>query len=110
MPLAGKGGEKEKEKGRGMMSNDKGTLGENKNDLTRFDFNRTIDSEGEMLRGRDVPMSQVRTRLLTIKFVIFFLFSIKQISFLNLILLLFKSGITTSGCIAKTIFWAGIRF
>ena len=57
MPLAGKGGE------RGIMSNDKKSLGESKNDLTRFDFDRTIDSEGEMLGGRDVHMSQVRTHL-----------------------------------------------
>ena len=69
VPLAGKGGE------RGIMSNDKKSLGESKNDLTRFDFDRTIDSEGEMLGGRDVPMSQVRTHFCVEKNVIFSSFS-----------------------------------
>jgi hypothetical protein len=32
---------------------------EAKGGLDRFDFDRTVDSEGEMLKGRDVPMSQV---------------------------------------------------
>ena len=31
--------------------------------LDRFDFDRTVDSEGEMLKGRDVPMSQVGDEL-----------------------------------------------
>lgn len=28
--------------------------------MDRFDFDRTVDSEGDMLKGRDVPLSQVR--------------------------------------------------
>ena len=72
VPLAGKGGERGE---RGKMSNDKNSISESKNDLTRFDFDRTIDSEGEMLGGRDVPMSQVRTHLFVEKNVIFSSFS-----------------------------------
>lgn len=34
-----------------------------KGGLDRFDFDRTVDSEGEMLKGRDVPMSQVGDEL-----------------------------------------------
>ena len=37
--------------GKGHRAEEKG--------LGRFDFDRTVDSEGDMLRGRDVPMSQV---------------------------------------------------
>lgn len=36
-----------------------GSKAEAKGGLGRFDFDRTIDSEGDMLKARDIPMSQV---------------------------------------------------
>lgn len=39
---------------------------EAKGGMDRFDFDRTVDTEGEMLKGGDIPMSQVKTSSLCI--------------------------------------------
>ena len=42
--------------------------------MDRFDFDRTVDSEGDMLKGRDVPLSQVRECFLLLLLDVFFIF------------------------------------
>ena len=60
--------------------------------MDRFDFDRTVDSEGDMLKGRDVPLSQVRltASLNIIRYAVIFISSLLRLESVSCLLFLSK--------------------